>query len=96
MRRLVPLAVLACMLIASPLAFGQVIFDNASTLPGAGRLGLVTHPGQGFNGADASALTPPDNTFGYTANTATAFRLADNAHRLHDQCSHADADRRQH
>ncbi|MBX3377935.1 MAG: PEP-CTERM sorting domain-containing protein [Phycisphaeraceae bacterium] len=61
----------------SSAAMGQIIYDNQVTLPGSGELGLVTHPGGGFGGADASALTSPDTTFGATANTATAFRLAD-------------------
>ncbi len=58
-------------------AVGQVIYDNQSSLPGSGTLGLVTHPGAGFGGGDLSALTAPDSTFGATANTAGAFRLCD-------------------
>lgn len=78
MHRILHLTAVACLLWATPVALGQVIYDNASSLAGAGTYGLVTTAGGGFGGADLSALTAPDANFGFTANTATVFRIADN------------------
>jgi hypothetical protein len=77
MKKSVAAVVCAVAGLVASTASAQIIYDNQSSLPGSGTLGLVTHAGGGFGGADASALTAPDTTFGATANTATAFRLAD-------------------
>jgi PKD repeat protein len=57
------------------MAAGQVIYSNGP---------LVTHPGGGAGGADASALEPTLSTFGFTASNSTpgtvvggVFRVAD-------------------
>ena len=79
MRRIVPLMAVALVLAASPAAFGQVLYDNASSISNTiAPYGVVSNPGIGFAGGDLSALVAPDTTFGFTANTATAFRIADN------------------
>jgi PEP-CTERM motif len=84
MRRLTPFAVMACLLAASPVAFGQaIIFDNKSTVTNPNAFGIVTDPGAGFGGADASVLqntvppgTTPDVNFGFGHQGAV--RLAEN------------------
>jgi hypothetical protein len=50
-------------------AQAAVIYDNGP---------FVTHPGQGFGGADASAITVGLNTFGNGMNATVPVRLADN------------------
>ena len=45
-----------------------VLYDNGP---------LITHPGQGYGGADASAITVGLNTYGFGMNAASPLRLAD-------------------
>lgn len=81
MRRLVALVAIGFVLAAGSVANAQVIYDNASTVPGAiSPIGMVTNPGAGFGGADASMLLSPDTVFGFGMNNAAvpAVRLADN------------------
>lgn len=51
-------------------AMGQIIYDNKTTLPGSGTIGIVTHPG-GMTGAaagsDRSAIVAGGATFGFGA-----------------------------
>jgi hypothetical protein len=84
MRRLVLLVAFGLILANGPAAFGQVIFDNGSTVPGGNpnALGIVTDPGAGAGGFDASVLQnvstglPADTIFGF--GHAGAVRLAEN------------------
>ncbi len=50
-------------------AQAAVIYDNGP---------FITHPGQGFGGADASAITAGLSTFGHGMNATVPVRLADN------------------
>jgi hypothetical protein len=47
----------------------NVLFDNGSN--------IVTHPGAGFGGNDASMIEPGYNTFGFADGGAGGFRIAD-------------------
>jgi hypothetical protein len=70
--------VLAGLLFAAPAAHAQIIYDNASTVPGAiSPIGIVTNPGGGFGGADLSVLTAPDANFGFGHQNAANNRLID-------------------
>lgn len=64
----------------SSATMGQVIYDNQSSLPGSGTLGIVSHPG-GMTGAaagsDRSAIAVPGTLFGIGSAAASAIRLAD-------------------
>lgn len=62
------LALGATLLFASPALAGGVLWDNGP---------LVTHPGQGFNGRDASAISPGGTVFGFGHAQSTGFRVAD-------------------
>src|SRR5438105_2208339 len=75
MRRLIPYATLAILLAIGTSAFGQVIYDNGAAFPGTLQYGIVTNPGGGFGGGDASVLTPPDTILGFGFNGG--IRLAD-------------------
>ncbi|MBL8822103.1 MAG: PEP-CTERM sorting domain-containing protein [Planctomycetia bacterium] len=78
MKRIPQVAAIALALVFAPKAFSQILFDNASTLPGAGTYGLVSNPNAGFGGNHLSVLiSGTEGTFGFTANTSTAFRIAD-------------------
>jgi hypothetical protein len=74
---MIPVLALGCLLSASAASHAQVLYDNGAALAGTGQYGLVTNPGGGSGGADASLVTAPDTTFGQSANTAGPFRLAD-------------------
>jgi hypothetical protein len=81
MRRLVMIVAFGLILAAGPAAYGQVIYDNASSLPTSiSPIGIVTDPGAAFGGGDASVLvntgTPPDTIFGFGHQNAV--RLAEN------------------
>lgn len=79
MRRMMSMAVFACLLAATPAAFGQIIYDNKSSITGGTNTlfaGIVTDPGAGAGGFDASVLVTPDTTFG--VGHQGAVRLADN------------------
>lgn len=58
---------------SGPMAWAGILHDNGP---------LVTHPGQGFGGADASAVTSGLATAGFSMNLAASppgpYRLADN------------------
>jgi PEP-CTERM motif len=85
MRRLISLAVFTC-LMASSAAFGQILYDNKSSIINGSNpnlYGIVTDPGAGAGGFDASVLQnviPPgtvaDTIFGF--GHAAGNRLADN------------------
>jgi len=82
-RRMTQLAAFACMLCISPAVFGQIIYDNKSTVTNPNALGIVTDPGAGAGGFDASVLqnvippgTTADTIFGF--GHAGAVRLAEN------------------
>jgi hypothetical protein len=82
MRRLVALVAIGFVLATGPAAFGQVIFDNGSTVANPNALGIVTDPGAGAGGFDASVLqnvagtNPADTIFGFGHQNAV--RLAEN------------------
>ncbi|HYC76044.1 MAG TPA: hypothetical protein VEI02_00315 [Planctomycetota bacterium] len=66
------LGVVAVALVATSAATAQTVYSNGP---------IVTHPGSGYLGADASALELTSGTFGFTANSAAlpapGFRVAD-------------------
>ena len=76
MRRLFSLAVLALFVGMSSTAFGQIVYDNKSTITNPNAFGIVTDPGAGAGGFDASVLMTPDTTFGVGHGSGN--RLADN------------------
>lgn len=79
MRRLSTFAAMACLMAAAPAAFGQIIYDNKSSITGGTNslfAGIVTDPGAGAGGFDASVLVTPDTTLG--SGHQGAVRLADN------------------
>lgn len=61
----------------SSATMGQIIYDNQSSFAGSGTLGIVTHAGAGFGGADASAIALPGSTFGFGSAQSAGIRLAD-------------------
>ena len=71
-------SVAVLLMVVSRVASGGVIYDNASSL---GTLiapyGIVTNPGGGAGGADASFLVSPDGNTGWNANSLNLNRLAD-------------------
>lgn len=71
-------SVAVLLMVVSRVASGGVIYDNASSL---GTLiapyGIVTNPGGGAGGADASFLVSPDGSTGWNANSLNLNRLAD-------------------
>jgi hypothetical protein len=71
---------IAVLLALSPAAFGQIVYDNKVTIANPNQLGIVTDPGAGAGGFDASVLvntgTPPDTIFGFGHGTGN--RLAEN------------------
>lgn len=61
------LAALGAAIVASGALAGGTLWDNGP---------LITHPGGGFGGADRSAISPGQGTFGFNSNL-TAFHEAD-------------------
>jgi len=77
-RKLALVAVLAVVFVAAPAAFGQVIYDNKTSITGGSNpnaFGIVTRPGAGTGGSDLSVVVAPDTTLG--AGHQNAVRLAD-------------------
>lgn len=85
MRKLATFAAFACLLAAAPAAFGQILYDNKSSITGGSNslfAGIVTDTGAGAGGFDASVLQnviPPgavaDTIFGFGHQNAV--RLSD-------------------
>ncbi|HBH54368.1 MAG TPA: hypothetical protein DDY91_20985 [Planctomycetaceae bacterium] len=77
MRSLGLCAGMALLLAVPQVAFGGLLYDNASSLGTlSGPFGVVTNPGGGSGGADLSALVSPDTIAGFVAGTDVG-RIAD-------------------